>query len=357
MLRFVLDCALIRPVDAQARGWLTAAEERGWAASHGGYHEAKMASALLDQAATTLADLASPGGGAGCWFAGDAELAVRGAVTDLAASGRFTSVSTSRTDSEVVQRGTRAAADALGLPHHVVAVDAAGRIELAGLPATTILVTFAGNQEIGCLQTDLGSWRDDTDSALIVDAGCAFGWTALPAAWDALLLDPRAWGAPAGAWAVVTASAGPRRDFADVAAAVTAGLAAQRWLTQAPDARERTRSHIARIAARVADEIADVDIHGAGAGDLPHILSISVLYVDAEALQGELDRLGFAVGSGSACASRAGEPSHVLGAIGGLTSGNVRLGLPPDLPEDAVDSFVDALAASVVRLRGQMGLA
>ena len=70
--------------------------------------------------------------------------------------------------------------------------------------------------------------------------------------------------------------------------------------------------------------------------DAPHILSVSVLYVDAEALQTRLDARGYAVGSGSACASRHGQPSHVLAAVGGFTGGNLRVGLSPDLPDEVV---------------------
>ena len=96
-------------------------------------------------------------------------------------------------------------------------------------------------------------------------------------------------------------------------------------------------------------------MRGGTADDLPHVLSVSVLYVDAEALQSRLDALGYAVGSGSACASREGQPSHVLAAVGGLTSGNLRVGLPPDLPDDAVTGFGEALVDCVRAVREQMG--
>ena len=80
-----------------------------------------------------------------------------------------------------------------------------------------------------------------------------------------------------------------------------------------------------------------------------------MLYVDAEALQTQLDIRGYAVGSGSACAARSGQPSHVLAAIGGYTGGNLRIGLPPDMPDDVVVAFGDVLIEVVTEVRTRMG--
>lgn len=356
MLRFVLDCSLIRPVDERAQAWFAAAQQRGWASPRAGYHEGKVSAALLEQATSSVAQLVAGDGG---WFTGEPASAVQSAVQRLGAGGRFRTVVTSAVDSEVVHRGTATAAGMLGLPHHVVPVDGSGRLDPHALPSNAILVTHAANQEIGSMQSDLTQWRSATESALVLDAACAFGWMDLPQAWDAVLLDPRSWGAPAGAWPVVTRGTrapGPG-EFTDVPAAVAAGLAGERWHAQAPSARDTARGQIEAIRSRVLDQVPDVEVRGGQDGDLPHVLSISVLYVDGEALQTALDGAGYAVGSGSACASRAGEPSHVLAAVGALTSGNVRLGLPPDLPQEAVDGFLDALTASVRRLREQVGLA
>ena len=59
---------------------------------------------------------------------------------------------------------------------------------------------------------------------------------------------------------------------------------------------------------------------GDPADRLPHLVTFSCLYVDGEALLTELDRRGFAVSSGSSCTSDALTPSHVLVAMGALTS-------------------------------------
>ena len=81
--------------------------------------------------------------------------------------------------------------------------------------------------------------------------------------------------------------------------------------------------------------------------------------MDGEALVTELDRRGFAVGSGSACTSSALEPSHVLAAMGALTHGNVRLALPREVTAADVDRFAAVLpevVADVRRTTGTTGL-
>ena len=77
----------------------------------------------------------------------------------------------------------------------------------------------------------------------------------------------------------------------------------------------------------VAREIPDVDVAGTSESTVPHLLSFSILYTDAQQLVDELDRRGFAIDSGSACSSANLEPSHVLAAMGLLTHGNIRMTL------------------------------
>ena len=57
---------------------------------------------------------------------------------------------------------------------------------------------------------------------------------------------------------------------------------------------------------------------------LPHILSVGLDGVPADVLVASLDLAGLAVSSGSACHSGAGEPSHVLVAMGRTTDAVVR---------------------------------
>ncbi len=356
MSRFVLDCALARPVSEQAAGWLSASVQRAWAPSGAGYHEGKRCDALLRRAG---ADMAAAFGAAACRFEPTLRLAVSRAVEDALDAGVHQVVATTQTDSLELQQGCRLASQQLGLPFEVLGVDTDGRVDpdsLAGLEGPAILVTGVGNQEIGVLQADLAQWASESGSGLVWDVSTCFGWSDLPVVWERLVMDPRAWGAPAGACAVLSPSSGAATGgFDNVAAAVTAALCTQVWSTAGPSSAVTARRQIRHIRHRVLAEITGVEVHGGSPQDLPHILSVSVLYVDAETIQTALDAKGYAVGSGSACATRSGMPSHVLSAIGGLSAGNIRIGLPPDLPDEVVEGFVDALVEVVAQVRAEMG--
>ena len=85
------------------------------------------------------------------------------------------------------------------------------------------------------------------------------------------------------------------------------------------------------------------------------MVTLSLLYADGEALLDELDRLGFAVSSGSSCTSSTLEPSHVLVAMGALTQGNLRVSLPRGVREEDVTALLDALPGVVARVRDDLG--
>ncbi|MEI2641124.1 MAG: hypothetical protein U0R28_00840 [Candidatus Nanopelagicales bacterium] len=352
MSRFVLDCAVSRAPDEQTARWATTAMQRAWAPVTATYHEGRTSHALLVESQNAMATLV---GGAAAWFVPDVAAAAAHALLDVAVRGGFDVIVTGAADPITLQEQSAAAAAQLGLRHEILPVDSAGRLRPGDLPQRALLATAAANQEIGSVQADLGSWAAASGCAVVLDASCALGWTALPPWWDRLLLDPRAWGSVPGAVAIISRQAGRPRLSDNVAAAVTCGLTAQQWAQQAGDLRERVRQQTARIRRRILAEVADVQVHGGEPGDLPHVLSLSVLYMDAEVLQTRLDTRGYAVGSGSACASRTGQASHVLSATGGLTGGNIRLGLPPGLPDEAVDGFVEAFVIVVRELRAEMG--
>jgi cysteine desulfurase len=103
-------------------------------------------------------------------------------------------------------------------------------------------------------------------------------------------------------------------------------------------------------------EIKDVDVHGDPHSRLPHIVSFSALHLDSEALATELDKRGFSVGSGSACLSDDGQPSHVLAAMKRLTHGNVRVSIPMVFELSDIQKFVEALKETIDLLRSTSGV-
>jgi len=98
-------------------------------------------------------------------------------------------------------------------------------------------------------------------------------------------------------------------------------------------------------------QMSDVDIASTSDG-LPHLLSFSFLYIDAEQLVDRMERRAISVDSGSACISANLEASHVLAAMGRLTHGNVRITLKPEPTESDIAHLLTALKEEVDLLRG-----
>ncbi|HUP92868.1 MAG TPA: cysteine desulfurase family protein [Solimonas sp.] len=87
-------------------------------------------------------------------------------------------------------------------------------------------------------------------------------------------------------------------------------------------------------------------IFGDGAERIPNTCQFALAGYDGEALLMQLDRKGYAVSSGSACASGLGEPSHVLLAMGyarDTAKGAIRVSLGKDNTDAEIDGFLAAL--------------
>ncbi|HJR39720.1 MAG TPA: aminotransferase class V-fold PLP-dependent enzyme, partial [Nocardioidaceae bacterium] len=178
------------------------------------------------------------------------------------------------------------------------------------------------------------------------------------------------WGGPAGVGVLLVRKGSrwrapfPTDDRADPRVAgfenVPAVLAAAAALQAVVAAREvenaRVSALVDRIRTVVAASVPDVEVVGAPSARLPHVVTFSCLYVDGEALVGELDRLGFGVASGSACTASTLAPSHVLEAMGVLTHGNVRVSVNRDTTADDVERFLAVLPGVVSALRARAGM-
>ncbi len=73
-----------------------------------------------------------------------------------------------------------------------------------------------------------------------------------------------------------------------------------------------------------------------------------------------LDKLGFAVASGSACSSASTEPSHVLLAMGidpDLARGAIRVSLAASNTEAQIDEFLIALKQALQDLKQMTAVA
>ncbi|HHY11393.1 MAG TPA: cysteine desulfurase NifS [Firmicutes bacterium] len=101
-------------------------------------------------------------------------------------------------------------------------------------------------------------------------------------------------------------------------------------------------------------EIPDVDLNGHPILRLPHNVNISVKYLEGEAMLLNLDRMGVAASSGSACTSGSLEPSHVLLAMGlshETAHGSLRFSLGSSNTAEDIDYVLEILPPIVKKLR------
>ena len=282
--------------------------------------------------------------------------------------------------SAVLAAADRAAGQAGG-EHVRVPVDRQGRLDLDALEASlregALLVNVLhASHEVGTLQplAEVAALCRQHDALLHVDAGQTAG--RLPVSLDELGADflsvsAAKFGGGRGTGALLWS---PRARLLPLARGdereqrMRAGLEhlpgvaamAEALLQLAPGdpdgaaAREAAREDALRRALRHAlpERIEDLAVHGPDEDSAPHLVAVSALYCDGETMVGELDRAGFAVHSGSSCATTSGEPSHVLVAMGALTHGHVRVSLGPGVEAGHLEAFADALAGVVRTLRG-----
>ncbi|MBV9594141.1 MAG: aminotransferase class V-fold PLP-dependent enzyme [Actinobacteria bacterium] len=249
---------------------------------------------------------------------------------------------------------------------HLARVDVDTFVARARAASVAAAALQAANHEVGTAQPVSAVADRLGDVPLIVDATQTLGHTPAPCGWSVLAADARQWGGPAGVGVLAVrtgtrwVSPAPADDHGrvpgppDIPAVVGAAAALRAVVREQSATASRLSALIDRIRARVPAGIPDVEVLGDPVDRLPHMVTFSFLYVDGESLLLELDRRGFAVSSGSSCTSSSLEPSHVLVAMGALTSGNVRVSLSRDTTVEQVERFLDALPDAVANVRAQL---
>jgi len=110
-------------------------------------------------------------------------------------------------------------------------------------------------------------------------------------------------------------------------------------------------THMRKLRDRVEAGLRDlpgIEVFAQKSERVPNTVQFALHGYDGEALLMQLDRKGFAVSSGSACASGKGEPSHVLIGMGidrDTAKGAIRVSLGKDNTEAEVDQFLAALGS------------
>ena len=260
-----------------------------------------------------------------------------------------------------------------------IGVDALGRVDAHALlraardPGAAVVALQAANHEVGTTQPldAVAAGLEGAGITLVVDATQTLGHAPAPEHWSVLAADARSWSGPAGVGILAVRSGarwsaplpGESYEFGRAPGVpdipqIVAAAASLRAVQASQDAvGRRHRALIDRIRAEVARTVPDVEVLGDPLARLPHLVTFSCLYVDGEELLRTLDAQGFAVSSGSSCAATTLVPSHVLAAMGALTSGNVRVSLPLDIADEQVEQFLAALPAAVASVRDALGAA
>jgi cysteine desulfurase len=257
-----------------------------------------------------------------------------------------------------------------------LAVDATGRVDLAdarqALQEPTGLVSvMLANNETGVIQpvAEVAALAREQRAWMHTDAVQALG--KMPVNFEALGVHAMTLSAhkihgPKGAGALVVDKrlelkpiihgggheGGLRSGTENVPAIVGFGaaceLAGQR-LEAVAAATERLRNRLEQgVAAQGAR------IFGQDAPRIPNTSYFAFRNIDGETLVIELDKAGFAVASGAACSSTSTEPSATLLAMGvapEIARGAVRVSFGPQNTEAEVAQFLDAMAATLARLR------
>jgi cysteine desulfurase len=376
------DAASAEPMSPVAREALLAGLDDGWADPVRLHREGRRASLLLDQARERVAavlrcradELAFSGSGTQA-----VHLAVLGAIgaRQSATRGPGHVVVGAVEHSSVLDAAAQAQQS--GTEVTIAGVGADGRIDIASFTEairtdrTVLACLQTANHEIGTVQPveEIAAECKAAGVPLFTDAAASVGRTALPAEWSLLAASGHKWGGPPGVGVMVIRKAvrwrppvpaGSREGhrvpgYPNLPAILSAAAALEAFDAERDEADIALRLLTCQIRDRLKADVPDCVVHGDPAHVLPHILTFSCLYIDGEALVIELDKAGFSVSSGSACANDTQQPSHVLAAMGAITHGNVRVSLPRNTSQDSVRSFLAVLPDIVRRLRGSEGRA
>ncbi len=378
--RTYLDAGGHAPLHPTARAALEAAWSEGWADPRRLHGEGRKARLLLDGAREAVAGVLGSRTEE-VFFAPSHTQALHHAVLGVSTGRRRVGgrvvVSAVERAAVLHAAGQVAAAHAQG-GVDVVPVSTSGRVDTVAMaaaiaaPGCALAALQFANGEVGTVQpvAEVHAAARRAGVPLLVDAGASLGHVDVPGAWDVLAADPADWGGPSGVailavrarvrwartWPEDDAEGGWFPGGVSVPAALAAAASLTSVLRERSAQEARRRALVDLLRERIAREVPDVVVVGDAVDRLPHVMTFSCLYVDGEALVAELDRLGFAVGSGSACTSSTLEPSHVLAAMGVLTHGNVRVVLPIDVDAGAVQRFCDVLPTAVARVRALLGV-
>ncbi len=367
--RSELDSASSESLHPAAREALLAALDQGYADPRRLHRAGRTARLLLDNARAAMAECLEVRPDEVSFTGSGTEAVHRGLLGLLRGSRRGTTVVHSAVEHAAVRH-----AAAWGGEVRELGCDELGRVHAgelgqeAAAPGTAVVALQTANHEVGTIQS-VGGLELPDDVPLFSDACASMGRLPLRGGWAAAAGSAHKWGGPAGVGVLLVRKGARWRNpfphddrvdervagFENVPGALAAAAALQAVVAERDAVNAREHALIDRVRSAVA-RIPDSQVVGDPVERLPHLVTFSFLYVDGEALVHALDRLGFGVASGSACAASTLEPSAVLAAMRVLTHGNVRLSLRRDTTDAEIDRLVALLPGVVSDLRGEVGM-
>ncbi len=363
-----LDAATAQPLHPAAREALLTALDDGWGDPERRYAAGRHARRLSDAAAETVAAAVGARPDEVALVAGDTLATTLGVLGLLRGRRRAGDgvVHSAVEHSAVLHAAATARPVEVGVDRWG-RVDATAFAEAVAVPGTALAALQSANGEVGTVQpVDAAAQACALAGVpLLVDATASLGRAPLPDGWSVLTGAARTFGGPGGVSLLVvrTGTRFPpvlpgqeRAPRAPVPLAVATAVALQAAVAERGAEDARLRPLVGRLRTEVASRVPGVDVVGDPDLRLPGVLTFSCLYVDGESLTAALDAEGFAVSSGSACTSSTLQPSHVLAAMGALTSGNVRVSLARTTTPDDVERFLAVLPGVVARLRREAGV-
>lgn len=297
------------------------------------------------------------------------------AITGIASNMDQTQILTSSIEHPCVSRPALAMQQR-GWQARSIKVDANCNVDLQDLKAlleapTALVSVMLANNETGAIQNieQVVELASSKNAFVHTDAVQALGKIAVDFTEmnvHAMTISSHKIGGPLGAGALVLnkrvdiqpllhgggQEKGLRSGTENIAAIVGFGAACElvvQTLNAFTSQTELLRQHLEAGLAQM-----DAVIFSQQAKRLPNTSFFAFKNIDGETLVTALDKLGFAVASGSACSSASSEPSHVLLAMGvdpDIARGAIRVSFNADNTLAQVESFLKALKQALQDLR------
>lgn len=309
-------------------------------------------------------------------------LAVIGAARRLRRLGRGSHLITSAVEHPSVRKAMQSL-EKEGFRVTQVPVDRFGRVDPEDVrramePDTVLVSIMHANNVVGTVQPveEIGAFTRERGIWFHVDAVQSFGKIPVDVERfraDLLTINAHKIGGPKGIAALYIRKGvrldplvygggqerGMRPGTQNVAGIVGFAKAVELSGAARPAETRRLTALRRRLENRLRHLVPELRINGHPDFVLPTVLNIGVPRIEGQALMLELDRLGFAVSSGSACSSTDHEPSYVLLAMGQSREEaleSLRISLGWTTGEAAVDALADAVAQAARRWKDSSAL-